>query len=140
MSNSFPRLAIVTGSDSGIGRATAQLLATEGFDVGLTFHTDEEGVQATAEEVALRGQRCFIERFEASSPDAGDVVDRLADQLGGLGVLVNVAGTGHSSTVDDLSYDTWRQVLATDLDGPSCAPSERRGGWSPPGSPAASST
>ena len=118
MSNHHPRLAIVTGSDSGIGQATATLLATEGFDVGLTFHSDEEGIRTTAEEVERRGQRCFVESFDAASPDAGAVVDRLADQLGGLGVLVNVAGTGHSSRVLDTDLDTWREVLATDLDGP----------------------
>ena len=118
MGNNYPRLAIVTGSDSGIGRATATLLATEGFDVGLTFHRDEQGIRETAAEVARRGQRSFVEPFDASSPDAGAVVDRLADQLGGLGVLVNVAGTGHSDRVLDLDPQTWRHVLATDLDGP----------------------
>jgi NAD(P)-dependent dehydrogenase (short-subunit alcohol dehydrogenase family) len=118
MSNHHPRLAIVTGSDSGIGQATATLLASEGFDVGLTFHRDEQGIRETAEEVARRGQRSFVEPFDASSPDAGAVVDRLADQLGGLGVLVNVAGTGHSARVLDLDLETWRRVLATDLDGP----------------------
>lgn len=118
MSGHFPRLAIVTGSDSGIGQATAQLLASEGFDVGLTFHTDEEGVRRTADGIAERGQRAFIERFDASSSDAGEVVDRLADQLGGLGVLVNVAGTGHSDKVTEVDLETWRHVLATDLDGP----------------------
>jgi NAD(P)-dependent dehydrogenase (short-subunit alcohol dehydrogenase family) len=118
MSNHHPRLAIVTGSDSGIGQATATLLASEGFDVGLTFHRDEEGIRETAEEVSRRGQRSFVEAFDASSPDAGAVVDRLADQLGGLGVLVNVAGTGHSDRVLDLDPGTWRSVLATDLDGP----------------------
>jgi NAD(P)-dependent dehydrogenase (short-subunit alcohol dehydrogenase family) len=118
MTNTFPRLAIVTGSDSGIGRATAELLATEGFDVGLTFHSDEEGIRETAEEVAKRGQRCFVEAFDASTPDAGSVVDRLTRQLGGLGVLVNVAGTGHSNRVVDLPLEKWREVIATDLDGP----------------------
>jgi NAD(P)-dependent dehydrogenase (short-subunit alcohol dehydrogenase family) len=118
MSAHFPRLAVVTGSDSGIGRATAQLLATEGFDVGLTFHTDEEGVRRTADGILERGQRCFVEQFDASSPDAGEVVDRLAEQLGGLGVLVNVAGTGHSDPVTEMDLETWRSVLATDLDGP----------------------
>jgi NAD(P)-dependent dehydrogenase (short-subunit alcohol dehydrogenase family) len=116
--NNFPRLAIVTGSDSGIGQATAQLLATEGFDVGLTCHRDREGVEATAKEVEARGQRSFIEPLDAAAPDAGVAVDRLAERLGGLGVLVNVAGTGHSDRLVDLDYDTWRQVLATDLDGP----------------------
>jgi NAD(P)-dependent dehydrogenase (short-subunit alcohol dehydrogenase family) len=113
-----PRLAIVTGADSGIGQATAKLLAAEGFDVGATFHTDADGIRATAEEVEKRGQRCFVEQFDAEAPDAGDVVDRLAERLGGLGVMVNVAGTGHSSRALDLDLATWHQVLATDLDGP----------------------
>ena len=114
----LPRLAIVTGADSGIGRAVAELLATEGYDVGLTCHTDVEGARGTARGIEERGQRAFVEPYDAASPDAGQVVDRLVEQLGGLGVLVNVAGTGHSSKVLDTSYDTWREVLATDLDGP----------------------
>lgn len=118
VTGAFPLLAIVTGSDSGIGRATALLLASEGFDVGLTAHHDTAGAEDTAREVSLRGQRAFIEPFDASSPDAGDVVDRLAAQLGGLGVLVNVAGVGHSERATDLSLQTWQQVLATDLTGP----------------------
>jgi NAD(P)-dependent dehydrogenase (short-subunit alcohol dehydrogenase family) len=118
MSHPFPRLAVVTGADSGIGQATAQLLATEGFDVGITYHSDREGAMATAEEVSTRGQRCFVEQFDAAVPGAGSVVDALADDLGGVGVLVNVAGTGHMDKVVDLGLDTWRQVLATDLDGP----------------------
>ena len=48
------------------------------------------------------------------------MIDRLAEQLGGVGVLVNVAGTGHSSKALDLDLETWRHVLATDLDGPFC--------------------
>jgi NAD(P)-dependent dehydrogenase (short-subunit alcohol dehydrogenase family) len=118
MADNFPRLAVVTGADSGIGQAVAELLATEGFDVGLTLHEDKEGVEATADAVRERGQRAFVEPFDASSADAGDVVVRLADQLGGLGVLVNVAGTGHSTPAVDLPFETWRHTLATDLDGP----------------------
>ncbi|WP_435742345.1 SDR family oxidoreductase [Nocardioides sp. SYSU DS0663] len=114
----IPRLAIVTGADSGIGRATAELLAVEGWDIGLTCHTDVEGAQGTARAIEARGQRAFVEPYDASSDDAGQVVDRLVEQLGGLGALVNVAGTGHSSRVLDTDLDTWRRVLATDLDGP----------------------
>jgi NAD(P)-dependent dehydrogenase (short-subunit alcohol dehydrogenase family) len=117
MAGAHPRLAIVTGADSGMGKATAELLATEGFDVGLTFHTDESGAEDTRAEVEERGQRCFVARQDLSSPDAADVVDDLAGRLGGVGVLVNNAGTGHSDPVLDLSFDRWREVLATDLDG-----------------------
>lgn len=118
MAGAHPRLAVVTGADSGIGKATAELLATEGFDLGLTFHTDESGVENTRAATEQRGQRCFVARQDLASPDTADVVDELAGQLGGLGVLVNNAGTGHSDPALELSYETWRQVLATDLDGP----------------------
>lgn len=64
------------------------------------------------------GQRCFVTRQDLSSPDAAAVIDELAAALGGLGVLVNNAGTGQSEPVLDMSYERWRQVLATDLDGP----------------------
>ena len=56
--------------------------------------------------------------FDADAPDAGSVIDRMAEQLGGVGVLVSVAGTGHSSRFLDLDLAGWRHVLATDLDGP----------------------
>jgi NAD(P)-dependent dehydrogenase (short-subunit alcohol dehydrogenase family) len=49
--------AIVTGSDSGIGKATAVALARRGFDVGITWHEDEQGARETAAEVESRGRR-----------------------------------------------------------------------------------
>lgn len=118
MSGTLPRIAVVTGADSGIGRATALLLASEGFDIGLTVHEDEEGARRTAADVQERGQRCAVEPFDAASSQAGETVDRLADQLGGIGVLVNVAGTGHSTPALELDLSTWNEVLATDLTGP----------------------
>ncbi|MGV5046045.1 SDR family oxidoreductase [Rhodococcus pyridinivorans] len=112
------RLAIVTGADSGMGKATAELLATEGFDVGITFHTDEAGAEDTRAGVEQRGQRCFVARQDLTSPDTADVIDELTGKLGGLGVLVNNAGTGHRDEVLDLSFERWREMLSTDLDGP----------------------
>jgi NAD(P)-dependent dehydrogenase (short-subunit alcohol dehydrogenase family) len=112
-----PRLAVVTGADSGIGKATAELLATEGFDVGITYHSDEAGAADTAAAVRERGQRCFVARQDLETPRTADVVDALVEQLGGLGVLVNNAGTGHSTPVLELAWSTWRKVIGTDLDG-----------------------
>jgi NAD(P)-dependent dehydrogenase (short-subunit alcohol dehydrogenase family) len=118
MTGSYPRLAVITGADSGMGQATAELLATEGFDVGITFHTDEEGASRTRAEVERRGQRCFVERQDLASREAAEPVETLIDKLGGLGVLVNNGGTGESERAVALPYDDWRTVLATDLDGP----------------------
>ena len=118
MSGAHERLAIVTGADSGMGKATAELLATEGYDVGITFHTDEAGAEDTRAGIEQRGQRCFVTRQDLSTSSAGDAVDQLAEQLGGVGVLVNNGGTGHSDRAVDLSFEQWRAVVATDLDGP----------------------
>lgn len=112
-------VAIVTGSDSGIGRATAVALARDGYDVGITWHEDEPGAQATADEVRATGRRAEVRRLDLSrAADGPPVIEALADALGGLDVLVNDAGTGHSTPVLELDEETWRHVLEVDLTGP----------------------
>src|SRR5437764_11787924 len=85
-------VAIVTGSDSGIGKATAVALAERGFDVGVTWHTDEEGAADTAREVESHGRRAEVRRLDLSVfHEVPGTVGELADALGGLAVLVNNA-------------------------------------------------
>src|SRR3954469_15948139 len=118
MAGSASRVAIVTGSESGIGRATAVALAEQGCDLGITWYREREAAEATAEEVRALGRRAEVRHLDLTQlPGAADVIDELADALGGVDVLVNDAGTGHMSTVLELDFATWREVLATDLDG-----------------------
>ncbi|WP_092196087.1 SDR family oxidoreductase [Blastococcus tunisiensis] len=118
MTGSTERVAIITGSESGIGRATAVALAEQGCDVGITWFRDEAAGEATAEEVRARGRRAEVRHLDLTRlPEAADVVDELADALGGVDVLVADAGTGHLTPLLELDLDTWREVLATDLDG-----------------------
>jgi NAD(P)-dependent dehydrogenase (short-subunit alcohol dehydrogenase family) len=113
-----PRAAIVTASDSGIGRATAVALAQAGMDIGVTWHTDQPGAERTAQEVRAEGRRAEIARLDTSdAPRCGETIDELAERLGGLDVFVNNAGTGSATPVLELSYEEWRHVIATDLDG-----------------------
>jgi NAD(P)-dependent dehydrogenase (short-subunit alcohol dehydrogenase family) len=110
--------AIVTGSDSGIGRATAVALAEAGRDVGVTWHTDETGARGTADEVESHGRRAAVRRLDTSDLDGARATIRaLVDDLGGVEVLVNNAGTGHSTPFLELDLETWQHVLATDLTG-----------------------
>ena len=113
------RVAIVTGSDSGIGKATAVALAAAGCDVGITWHSDEEGAEGTAKEVEALGRRAEVRQLDLSSlPGPEEVVDELTDALGGLDVLVNNAGTGSSEGFLDHDLSTWRHVLEVDLTAP----------------------
>src|SRR5687768_326378 len=96
----YDRIALVTGSDSGIGEAIAVTLARAGFDVGVTYHSDKAGAESTAAKVRAEGRRCETRPLELTDlPAAAGVIDELADALGGVGVLVNCAGTGIATPV-----------------------------------------
>ena len=110
--------AIVTGSDSGIGKATAVALAQAGYDVGVTFNRDEDGARDTAAEVESHGRRAAVRKLAVDdAADAARMIDEFADQLGEVDVLVNNAGTGIDEPFLEQSLDHWQHVIDTNLTG-----------------------
>lgn len=88
------RAAIITGGDSGIGRAVAIAFAREGADVGLGYFADkeEEDARETAGWVEQAGRKCFIHRFNAQSKqECTAFVERAVKELGRLDIVVNNA-------------------------------------------------
>jgi len=113
-----PRTAIVTASDSGIGRATAIALARDGMSVGVTWYTDEEGATDTARIIEELGARAVVAQLDVSDLEhCGDVIDGMIDELGSIDVFVNNAGTGGRELFLNETLDGWRKVIATNLDG-----------------------
>jgi NAD(P)-dependent dehydrogenase (short-subunit alcohol dehydrogenase family) len=112
-------VAIVTGGNSGIGRAAAVSLAAHGFDVGIVWHSDEENARETVAECERHGVRAESRRADLEQvPGADAVIDDLADALGGVDALVNNAGAGHGDPFLETRLDTFRQVLELDLVAP----------------------
>jgi len=117
-SNFTPIAAIVTASDSGIGKATAVALARAGMDVGVTWHSDKAGAEGAADEIRSLGRKAVVRQLDTTElRSAAGVIDDLAEELGGLDVFVNNAGTGTSTKFLDLGIDDWMTILDTNLNG-----------------------
>jgi NAD(P)-dependent dehydrogenase (short-subunit alcohol dehydrogenase family) len=105
------RTAMVTGSTSGIGKATALALARDGFDVVVHGRDPQRGA-ATVEEITAAGGRA---RFVAADlSDAADV-ERLASEAGEVDVLVNNGGFSWFGPTDQLDTDTFDRLFASNV-------------------------
>ena len=110
--------AVITGADSGIGRATAVILAERGWDVGITFLDDAEGARETAQEVEAHGRRCEVRELDLN--DAGKVqplVEEMIGALGGCDLFVNNAGMGIYKPFLEFELEDWRTVIDVNLTG-----------------------
>jgi NAD(P)-dependent dehydrogenase (short-subunit alcohol dehydrogenase family) len=111
-------VAIVTGANSGIGRAAAVALARSGFDLGITWHREESRAQSAVQEIAQAGARCELRHLDLHDVTEGArVVDDLADVLGGVNVMVNNAGYGSSTPFLDLELEQWQGIIDVNLTG-----------------------
>jgi NAD(P)-dependent dehydrogenase (short-subunit alcohol dehydrogenase family) len=111
-------VAIVTGGNSGIGRASAVALAKAGFDLGITWHRDEEQAESAVKEIEQAGRRCELRHLDLHAVHEGaQAVDELAEKLGGVDVLVNNAGYGTSKPFLEMTLGEWQGVIDVDLTG-----------------------
>ncbi|MBL7223415.1 MAG: 3-oxoacyl-ACP reductase FabG [Candidatus Brocadiae bacterium] len=110
------KAAIVTGSSSGIGKATALRLAAQGAAVCVVANHNVEGAEATVREIADGGGRAVFVHADVSQADDGTRI--VADTLGAFGrvdVLVNNAGITRGAPLDQLDEALWDLVLGTNL-------------------------
>lgn len=113
------KVAVITGSDSGIGQATAVAFAREGADVAITWFRDQEGADKTKQQVEAAGRRAVVVQTDVRDEHQ---VDRLFDEalkaFGTVDILMNDAGIDASGThVADMSTETWENSIRTNLYG-----------------------
>lgn len=111
--------ALVTGADSGIGRAVAVLFAREGADVAIVYLNEHEDAQETARCVKAEGRRCLLLPGDVKQPAfCRDAVQRVVDEFGRLDVLVNNAAfQQHADSLRDLDDRRIHETLDTNIGG-----------------------
>jgi len=129
----------VTGSSSGIGRATAIAFGAEGANVAVTYHANRQGADETAQQVREAGGQALVVHYDLAQPDAIRAsIDAIQKEWGSLHVLVNNAvdkvppPTGQ--LFEDVPMQRWESALRNNLEGITytiqCAlPLMRKSGW-----------
>ncbi|MBS0360528.1 MAG: SDR family oxidoreductase [Proteobacteria bacterium] len=113
------KAALITGGDSGIGRAVAVLFAREGCDVAIAYLESDQDAQDTKAAIEKEGRKAILLKGDVSDPAfAEDAVAKAVDAFGKLDVLVNNAAfQQHADAIEDLDYQHFDRTLKTNLYG-----------------------
>jgi NAD(P)-dependent dehydrogenase (short-subunit alcohol dehydrogenase family) len=113
------KVALITGADSGIGRAVAVLFAREGADVAICYLNEHEDAEATKRAVEKEGRSCILIPGDVADPAyCQEAVKLTVQDLGGLDVLVNNAAfQEHVDNFEDLSEEHFDRTIRTNLYG-----------------------
>ena len=115
--NGEGRTAVVTGAGSGIGRATARLLARLGAKVHVA-DLDGTAAEAVVAEIASAGGRGVAHAVDVTDPSAVEsLAERVFAEDGAVDVLHNNAGVGHGGNVEDTTLEDWQRVIGVNLMG-----------------------
>lgn len=111
--------ALITGGDSGIGRAVAVLFAREGADIVISHLAEDADAAETRSKVEAEGRRCHVVRGDVRDPlFCRQLIRETIDALGKLDILVNNAAFQvHSKTLEDLSDQHFDETIKTNLYG-----------------------
>lgn len=105
-------IAIVTGGAVGIGKAIAERFIEGGATVVIADVDEEQGT-AVADELGCQFHRCDVREFD----QVESLVEETVDEYGRLDVMVNNAGVGSETSVEEMELEEWNTVLETNLDG-----------------------
>ena len=112
------KVAIVTGGDSGIGKAIALDFAREGASVVVDYFGERDPAAATVDEIENFGGKAYAIAADISRPgEVDELIAQTTKHYGGLDILVNNAGIEHKLPFLDTPLSIWNEVIAVNLTG-----------------------
>jgi 3-oxoacyl-[acyl-carrier protein] reductase/pteridine reductase len=113
------KAALVTGAAKRIGKALALALAEQGADVAITYRGSEAEARRTVEELRALGVKAEGYQCDVRSPeDIRQTIVRVAEDFGGINLLVNNAGRFETAALESISVDQWDAMFETNTRGP----------------------
>ena len=113
------RVAIVTGAATGMGKATAVALASEGAAVVVDYVGKSQLADETLQKIAAAGAQGISVEADVSDPaQVQKLVEQAVGKFGKLDILVNNAGIEFKQPFLDFPFDLWQKIIAVDLTGP----------------------
>ncbi len=112
------KVAVVTGGNAGIGRATAELLAREGARVVVASRTSSSGQETVSAIRAAGGDAQYVQTDVSREADCVRLVQDTVRAYGRLDVLINNAAIYPRASLTDTTLAFWREIMATNLEGP----------------------
>jgi len=110
--------ALVTGANSGIGKAVAIALGEAGADVVVNYRDGEDKAVEVADQIVRSGSRALAVRADISvEPEVSDMFRRAIEHFGTVDILVNNAGLQSDAPVDQMSLAQWNKVISVNLTG-----------------------
>ncbi len=111
------KIAVITGGDSGIGRAVAIAYAREGADVLISYLSEDSDAKDTADYVEKAGRRAVLVKGDIADPQhCRDIIQTAVDELGGIDILVsNAAYQMTHETLEEISDDEWDYTFDTNI-------------------------
>lgn len=110
------KCAVITGGSRGVGKSIALALANEGVNIAINYNSSAKAAEALVNELTEKGVKAIAIKADlGNSADCTRLIDEVAEQFGGIDILINNAGIWPKNWLQDISLEEWQKTVDINL-------------------------